>query len=141
MSDVYTDGFLTRFESLRLQEMFETWIQMLKPEMLYIKLFEVNLLSRYEYENLQAMKSSYDKAEFLFHKVLMKATYSDLCKIRRILLESRQSAHKQLAKLMPDRGENLNFDEFDYVPVQQATYQKQNQSFMPTSNYKGIEND
>ena len=93
--------FLTAEERSQVQRMYQDWLNYLNPDAIVGDLFVQRLLSDREREEYNVKETTYDKAEFLYTHCMMKATYSDLQKVRDILL---QNDHRELGSKLPTRA-------------------------------------
>ena len=110
--------FLEPKEVKQLKASYSDWLSKLKAEEFIHKIYGEELISEFEYQKIMAMPTGHEKNSNIFHNVLMKATYNDVCRIRDVLLKSRQATHIGLAKALPNRDPNFNYTKFeeDVVP-------------------------
>lgn len=106
MSD---DTFLTAQEKRVIQSNYETILDHLKVDEIILKLLQEGLITTREKSDLK-FSTDYEKGQHIIDEVLFKATYENLCSIRNILIKSGHASHKVIAKILPTRGEKIDYN-------------------------------
>ena len=97
------DIFLSREDKLKLQELYGVWNQHLDPKLLMEPLFIHNIITERDRQEINAKNTTYDKNEYIFDAILMKAPYEQIELIYQILMRTNTTAHKGLAARLPRR--------------------------------------
>ena len=94
--------FLSTGEKELIQTNYELILDHMKVEELVLSLYSAKLISQREKSDLDE-KPTGKRRQYIIDEVFLKATYSQIKDIRRILTNSTTKSHAELAKLLPVR--------------------------------------